>query len=514
MHNTINRTNIIIFWAIFAFVTASFAFIFLNFPMTYDDWWYWGKLNDTGVDENGHHTLWLGIKDTMNFQWYFDNTRISNYIGILMLLLPRWIPMSIVSICFAIGLWLMTRVSDIRAGQVGKLVLLCLLLVFTIMWQEGMFCQMYAFNYICVMPVFFGGIYLFIRERETKLFWMFLLGLLLGMCHESYAITGLIGLSIILILKVKKATKGRVALLAGLVLGLLWLIIPPAMAYKSSLIDGAHIKTSRLVYLSVTVLFEVIWIVSLFFKRSRQLALSPLPLLTAVSIPILTYMVYVSTHVRAAFPGFLLCACCLVIYFSFWWPKTFNDKTYVSLIFCFSGIIILVVHLTAVCIETVRIRPIIENATNQYVIHHDSDGAVYADMRYPWETSMLTLGRPDINFANPREWHFKFMHFVIGNDRPMAVPPILKNYKSDEGEMLGGDSYVRLWNNYLVSSNLADSAETWAKIRYGKIEGVSPLNTVVFENYDGEKFVYIVPDRPVYCIYAGEPKSLTFNVFK
>lgn len=505
-HSEPSRFNILAYRAVFTLIVVAFGFILIVFPKSYDDWWYWGEWIHYGNDLNGHHSLPIGWLESLKYHWNYDNVRLCNIVIAPLLQLHHWVLGVICALCFGWGFWLMTKVTATRPGRLARLVLLSLLIVFPSIWQEAMFSKVYAFNYICVLPIFFGAIHLFIREKPVRMIWAFLLGLLLGAWQEGYALPALGGGIIVLLVHPRMVSRWRIAMLVGIALGILWLILPPALWSRFG--EQKSFNPSRIVYLVLLFVFLAVWLLSVFLRRWRQIALSPLCLITLVACVGLPVLVAHTALVRAAFAAIVLSACALTVYASARWPRTFADRTVFSRVFSAVGTAVLAVHLVAVCAETVTMRRIIDTINEKYFLIRQHDGYFFAPMRYVWNSSPLTLGRPDIDMCYPTSINMVFPKYVSDNLNLIPIPEELEFYERGMGEPLPGNSESRLWKGHIISPNLADTVNSYTDTRYGNRLVTAPTVFTPFTTASGDTFVYILPDRPVYAIYAGDPKEI------
>ena len=160
------QTNRIIFWVVFAAFMACFTFIYIEFPLIHDDWGFPSQLMYIGNDETGHHTLWDGLKGSIQSRYIKDNSRICNTIATILFLFPPIISKIIIIISLCIGLILMLKIIGVKETEPCKLILFCFLILFLVNWQEHMFSIIFAFNYIVVLPIFLGhcSFYLMLRK--------------------------------------------------------------------------------------------------------------------------------------------------------------------------------------------------------------------------------------------------------------------------------------------------------------------------------------------------------------
>ena len=205
-----------IYWSIFAFVCICFTWCFMIFPYAADDWWYLSEILYKGTDLNGHHTMSMGLRESIEWHYLHDTSRIGNTLGAILLLVPKWLPQLVSSCSFCFGLWLMTKLAGIKKGETIKLIWFVFFVVFGVMWQEHMFTVMYAFNYIVVIPLYIGVILIFIRHETFRCLYAGILGLLLGVWHESYGLSFITsGIIVLLLNPSMRKTKPCTCLWSG-----------------------------------------------------------------------------------------------------------------------------------------------------------------------------------------------------------------------------------------------------------------------------------------------------------
>lgn len=502
--------NKVLFYVLFWLIVGCFSIILFAFPKSYDDWWFFFEFIKYGEDANGHHSLAMGIAESFRYHWNYDNVRIGNYIAALLLLAPKWIPSLISAICFGIGFWIMIKISGIKPGQTGKLVLISILLVFPNLWSECFFSQMYAFNYICPIPLFFGIIYIFLYERQISTLICFILSFILGAWHESFSASAIIGFIVLLTFRFCSLNKNRIIILSGLTFGLVLILIPPAIWVRSS--SASTLTFSyKIFYLILIFLFILISVILSFTKRWRHCVLLPFNIITLVSSVILLGIVYYTGILRSCFPAILLSCCSLTIYASNIWSKFFNSNNLRLILFTLAGIIILGSHLIAVCMETIRIRPVMDNLTKQVLINAKDNNSIFSEIRYPWDGIKIALGRPDKTLMMPHSYSFLFFHLFYNNWNFMIVPNELKNYTSDKGIPLDCSNHIKLWNHHIISLNKSDTTFHRAKIKYGPFIEDIQIESSIFSNDFGEEFVYIVPYRSTRSHFYGDPQSIVLT---
>lgn len=496
------RANQIIFWSIFVFVCLCFVFIYFVFPLSQDDWWFYGDIIHLGSDNNGHHTLYGGIMHCIKGHYTYDNSRVGNTMGTLMIALPRWINSTICSVAVVLSILSMIKLACIRIGEVTKLIILLFLFVFAIPWEEHFFSHIYAYNYIIIIPVFIYGLYLFINKDDTPIWTIVILGIIIGSWHESFAGTFIFGGGLLLCYRTVKVTKERIIFLISTCVGAIWLFAFPAVYSRASnYLDHRLLFQTGLISLVCLVIFlENV-------NRVKFIRTNPLLIIGISSFFMLAPLMFGYGAQRSILPSILVLICGFIVALSRWFPRFTTDKSFWSLIISFLLFILTGVHLISVCIDTVRLREVADKVVKLAFENRDveKESLIFTDALQPDDFSILSLNRPDESIFQ----NYVFLHRYIESDFHIKVSPaILKSYRKELGKPLKDSDEIEEWNGYLISLNPAESYPRKMRVRRGFYRETVACHFTPFIGIDGNVYYWMFPQPNRLSRFFGKPTSI------
>lgn len=500
------------FWAFFAAVTACFVFIYVVFPPTYDEWGFMSAFMEYDTDAGGHHSLWMGIKHQLFSYNRSDPPRIGNTIGPLMLLAPRWISAVASGLAVGLSILMMAYLAGVRQGQIFKMIALSFLMVFGINWQDHMFCLLYAWNYVMTTIIFLAAIYFFLRKKPIKCWAGMLLGVILGLWHESFGLSFAIGAAVAVNFHRSLFEKWRLWIVGGSCVGLAIYFSFPSIWARTSTIIHVREGVSALLSLYVWYAAMIGVIVCAFSRKWRYIVKSPLTVFTIVSGVIAIPLVLRTSFVRIGFPAMILSIILLLRLADLWWPRLMEMKRRWSAVLAAVMAAAVIIHLVAVCYVAVQYHRANQEMTADAWANYRDHTSIFTSVIYPWETTPLALTRPDKEMFITGKNHIVYVRYFYMNLRMTFVPKELRDYRAGEGVSLNDTTAHRLWKGYIVSPELSDTLRPWATIRYEHYDDKSPLHHAVFVGADGHEYVYTQPIRSVVGRYMGEPKEIVFNL--
>ena len=494
-------TNKYIYWFFFGLVCACYMFIYTIFPYGLDDWNYIGEINYLGEDENGHHTMWEGIKNTLLKHYETDNARIGNTLGFLFIILPKWLNGSIISICLISYYYLSVKTSQTKPGDIAKLALLTLCIVFGIIWENHMFTHMYAYNYIIISPFFLFSIKHFISQEHRLRLWVsIVLGLLIGSWHESFGITLLAGGGAVLLLKPSLVSKWRVAHLAAAFVGMIWLFTFSAPYKRFGLPNFFHLISYVLISLLILALL-------IFFARRFKRFLSKFPALVIIfvtAIIILTPLAASTRLFRIEMPVMLLFPCLITSFI----PNSPAKRPFYINALSILVLLFISIHLVCVCIDTVKLkRSVDELVTKAFKNRHRTE-PIYYSAHLSDNYLPLSFGRPTNDFFEGARYLDVFTnneHFTIG------VPFELMEYKEGLGRQLKSSPEIYIWNGHFISKSLNDKWRGDLWIEYPLWKEKCAIKASTFKGSDGKDYLYIYPVKSIIAYRLGEPDDAYFE---
>lgn len=476
-----------VFWTAFVLIIACFGIIIAFYPVAEDDWWYFDEIRDMG--------WWGSVRD--RFSW--DNSRLCNLIDTYMLIQPHWISKVLFIMSIAFGLYLMTKICDIQAVQWRSFILLSFLFWFGPMWEDSMFSIVYGYNYIVILPIFFGLIYIFLHPSCCPLWVGILLGFLLSVWHESYSVAFMAGAGLCTVFNWKNIDRRCIVLLLTVIIGSLWFALTPAIYIRQSHKGFSWWHLPRLVYCWLYYIYIILWGFG-FFLRGRKQMLAPLHMF-CVGSGVLLLLVLFSDIARASMPSLLLSCCGIVVLVHDYFSKCRNGvKTLATFVLA----ILLFASMTSAIYVMFKVNRSIERI---YQVHFDpnfTEKYAFAPMYYPWDAPALAHRRPDDYLVTPYERNLNSLARYT-KKRVFMVPEELRSYRTGNGVTISDNSDFKLWRGYLVSENLADTAFNGAYIKYGWRIDRGAVFSTVFRADDGNEYVYIVPKRSTIACYLGNP---------
>lgn len=504
------KANRIAYWLIFSAFIGCFLFIYEAMPMIQDDWIYLSESIYDAADQDGHHNMWNGLKNALNVHYNYDISRSGNTIGAAALLfLPLWLTKLIIWACFAWGFYLMNKVCRIKTDNPAGLTALCFFTLLFVNWGEHLFTVMYAFNYIVELPLYFWLFHVLINKKgEISIGAAIICGIALGSWHESYALSFIASAVLLMIIRKDVRTRGMYALTVSTLVGMVWLVLWPGYWIRVNDAEFRLEGIKRLIHVFP-------WFVTLFVclgvhftKRGKGLYRSGIMISTIAGGMVLIPIMVKSTYIRSMTPVFFLSACAISYLLLRTWPRMFTVKTVKGKILCSVALIAIFGHLIAVGQETVILHKTVDGIIARINSNKNGD-EMFAPMRYPWQSNPLTLNRPDPQ-ALVAGWtdFVPLKHYLNRHTFKLIIPEELKEYTSEQGIPLGGDSNYKIYKGYIISEDPTDTVNYWVRIDYPNFSEYNAAIRTPFTGADGKKYVYISAMRSLKTIFTGEPQAV------
>ena len=121
----------------YVYILIVFALCFLFYPITMDDYWllYDFKKGFTSV-EGG--SVIEGLKSFWISRVYYDTARLSNFLCLPFLLMPRWITALLSYLCVLLTMCLICRLGRVRKDDFGGITLVFLFITFCLPWHDSL----------------------------------------------------------------------------------------------------------------------------------------------------------------------------------------------------------------------------------------------------------------------------------------------------------------------------------------------------------------------------------------
>ena len=487
-HQSINK---FLYWSIFILVVGCIGFILEVFPVGEDDWQFYKQIN--------RH----GLIYCINSRFLNDNVRIGNFLGIFLLIVPKWIPATVCAFAFAFGLWIMTKVCNLKQYQWKALITLIFFIWTAPMWIDSMFSHMFAFNYIVPLPLLFGLIYLFQHPDKLPLWMGIILGILLGTWHEAYAIIFIVGAVLNFIVNHRINNRNSLLITVAVCVGFLWHFVSPAIFNRVSNYQiSIGYKYIRVFHNWIYLIYIFLWLIC-FYRIDRKLAKTPLQLF-ALGSGVIFFIVLYTGIGRASMPSIFICCCAITVLLKrILYYINIKIKNVFALLLAFFTCSSMV----AACIETIPIRRIADKIADIYFKSNYDQPYVFGEIYYPWNASRLALRRPDPYILMPGENNRRWLYYYTDKD-VFIIPVELQDYSAGKGVKISDNPDLRLWKGHIVSSNVNDTAYHHCHIDYGLRTEYTEIHRIIFNSNDGKPYVYILPKRSTISTYLGDPISI------
>ncbi len=496
---------------LFAFVAACFTFLFMVDPLSADDLWFLTDLRTFGgIDENGSITNFdVAIPEMLKEHYLHDVSQLGNFLGMLSLCLPAWIPSAFISACFIATLLLMTKLAGLHSENFIGLSVLVFMLVFGVIWEDDMFSIMFGFNYTCSTLVMLIALKLFLYEdsqRLARLMFISVFGILAGAWHESFTAAVVAGCTAMLILNRSMIRRDRVVLLVSMAIGSAFIFLSPSFVNRIDNLYDDKALIVRFVYTCPWFILAVLSLICISRKKWRKLPSDPIVTIAIISGFLIIFLFFTS-RIRAIFPTLILSGIGTVSLMGKMWPQFFNHDKTIALLFGVTISLITVIHLSVVCQRAWKFRTALVETQQQLDLdsHQECSRTVFVPIYSHSGESALSLNRPSKKFA------FTYHHLCSWYGGHINLIPIeLKHYRAGMGTKLKSNADAELYNGYVILKNhFKHRYFDW--ISYGSKTDIMDAWGCYFIGEDD--YIYCCPliSRNVISSYLGDPTEVYIN---
>ncbi len=502
-------------WTILLF-TIAHVLIYVIMPYSCDDYWYmipfadYCKGLDTDFPVDGLISCW-------GLHYYTDNARLANFVYTFALLLPKVIP-SIISGLFAgVMLWMSAKLCSVDWRNPFLLIVLAFMLSFMLPWNECMFTICFAFNYIwaSALALFLAYIFL-IKKSQPHVVLSFVLGLLMGAWHEGFSAPLLVGFIAFLALRRQLISMSRVAMIIGLVIGLIWLASVPGTVVRLSVgktpIDlGLTMNNLLLYHHPLLILLITVFIVALR-KSMRGLLADPLFIvfvIIALSGAAFNLLWFATMGARTAWLGYLF----EIISTIYLWRNIamkcgWQRRGFVFIVTTAISVFLLA-HYSVVTYYAIKIKAETENVLALY--QKSPDGVVFADITYGYKASPIAWKKPYFETLTHRWRLYWIEKYYSGSAKRLRViPTCLRDADKLPQVKIKGDNPFFIHNGYLYSP--VDTTQSrpalYNEIDFGAAKKVFECSYFRFKTQSGKEYYFTYPQRITTYYWLGEIQEI------
>lgn len=503
------------YWGIIAMITIAHVFVYFFMPFTCDDYWYMTPLRDycLGIDPSfPTDNLW----SCWSYHYHNDNIRLANIVFTFFLLIPKIIPSIISGLLVGVMLMLSAKVSGINGRNSLLMAMLALMLSFLLPWYEQMFSLCYAFNYIWASALALLLAYIFYCKKTLPgLVWSFFLGIIVGAWHEGFSVPLLSGVVIYTILCRQACNRRSVAIMVGLVVGILWLANAPGLNIRVQHIIGEldySILVRRLMLYHIPLVMLLISVfVASFSRNTRKFLLDPL-FISFVTICLVGVIlnIVIDIGVRTGWMGYLFgIIATIYLWKNMSTVKCAHIKPFVKRILAIAVSLFLLLHYIVVAYYAVKIKTEFEYVLEEY--QESSDGVVFADVTYDYQ--VLPLAWKKTYFEN---FTYTWIAYWIDNyynsgKNLRVIPACLYNAENLNAVKVKGNNPFMMYEGFLyapIGENEDMSMAGSYEIDFGYTKKILMCSNFMFATQGGKKYYFSFPQRATVHLWIGDIKEM------
>ena len=500
------------YWGIIAMITIAHILVYSIMPYACDDFWYMTPLRDycMGIDSSFPAK---GLWECWTFHYEHDNIRLANIVFTLTLLMPKIFPSIMSGLLVGVILWLSSKQCGLSWRNPLLMVVLALMISFMLPWYEEMFTQCFALNYIwatalslCLAWIFFY------KNRRPHIVLSAILGIVMGAWHEGIAGPLLVGFVVYLIVDWRAVDRQRMAMIIGLVVGIIWLALAPGLqanvAYKTTSFDVYDVLRKILLYHAPLLILILSTVFALMRKTTRKLIVEPIFVaFVAISVSGSVLNFITNVGVRTGWIGYVFG----IIATIYLWrqmkvARYGRVKSVVNRIATIMIALFLLAHYAVVVYYVVKVRTEYDIVMAKY--EKSPDGLVFADVTYDYKASPLAWKKPYFEMFTydlVMDWYEEY-HNSEGLDMRI-VPTCLREADKLRGVKVKGDNPFMIYDGFLYAPIVDDSKflhETYYEIDFGHTEKVLMCSNFKFTTNSGKKYYFSFPQRATVHLWIGE----------
>lgn len=475
---------------VFTIVTAAFSLMFYFYPYIGDNLWFLSAIHEHATKCGHPSTLLYGLYGAGKYHYLNDNARLANTILPGILLLPKWIPVLISTISFALTYALVLKFGNISSftGFTVSTLLLCIALP----WHDSMFITMFTMNYVWTGALMLFSIWWFLNGKHHILSSL-ILGIFMGVSHECFSIPLLFAFCCLIFLKKRKINAWRIAIMAGLLIGIIILYTTPAFIPRAAsfVIKGA--SPNRLNYLSSEISYYIYligWLVFALQKQYRERAFSTMQVV-CLSLGFAVIPIHMFCYSpRATYPLVLVSIIGLL---NLPWSDICHINKWIKAAGCLLIYLFLSCHLYIACKDIYRLNNEMNAIFASLENQKPGQTIIYTDITYPHQLSWLSLCK--MNFWNTtQQLTYKWYAEITGLPRCGVVPKVLKDYTGQYDEMIPGNAGAKLYKGLAILPLINFPGHVDRSKIYAQLAGRErAVGSEYFVGKDGKEYLVIIP---------------------
>ncbi|MDE6311493.1 MAG: hypothetical protein K2L96_06710 [Muribaculaceae bacterium] len=497
---------------------------FLAMPPMADDLWFSTDIYQAGL-EGG--SVFDSALETVRNHYIGDNGRVANVLFALSLLLPEWVGNACAIIAFSMALFLayrlVSRGSKMRTGLVSTALML-FGVAYALPWYDYMYLECYQFNYVIATGLCTWVCYVFLNAKAAygglATVAVFFLSAVCGGWHEGFSVPLVCGIVAVMLLYPEFRKKKQIAILAGLICGIVWIVLCPSTFSRLGAGGGdGHRILSVIILHPAFALMVLTSAMAAFSNKGRELLRNPLTVLFGVSA--MASMAVHIASVTAPRAGWWceFASVVVVVFYANAYFRAFGRAAKIAAVLALG---IVYAKLIVCDVQAFEYREQYSRYVGDYL--ESEDGTVYLDFTPEYSSPVIAWMAPTYHVYY--DWFHRVMFAgCYGNEDklPSVIPSSIREVRFGDAPRLESDIDIRKYGDFyfcreeelseIAGGRLDKSGEVLATLRMGPVtrHGVRVFY-FLYENVHGEKLALLLPWRifplsPIFSIESMEMKT-------
>ncbi len=477
-----------------AFVGVLFSAMYVLTPHMLDDEWFRMPMADF-ISEPSAENFFRGLWNSAVSHFMEDNGRIPNLTGSAFVVLPRWIMGCVLGFAVAYCLWVGAKLAGVWRNNFVLYSLMAFLMVFALPWADFMFGIMFSLNYVVASAICLTVLYLFLDGRLKTWYWALLAGLFVSCWHEMFGGALFCGVCAAWLFDRRYRTGTTYFLIAGLLLGVLYLYLVPGRVGRVNAIEmfgGFKNPLSGVAYGVILYCLVIAILIALINKRWReQLLHGRVPIFFAMALCSWgiwrTFMVGLRTSwfmTEMSIIGIVCLAGQLIA------DLSINKKVEVAASVLLW--LLIVGNLSACVPYFFKMKKEVEDMSA--LLSQTDSGPVYYDYTTTDQVPVFLLNKPNFNsyllwvaqYRSTCRWRIQYRR---------VLPTALLDFSPESSEEIGDGCTAYNYKGHIVMPYQDNywELENRLKFWYGDIPNRYGFVVEPFVGKDGEKYLSCIP---------------------
>lgn len=436
-----------------------------------------------------------GIADSWELRWNYDNTRLGNMLGVVMLLFPKWLGSLLSLIAWVFSMVASFTIAGVKIRNSALVSLGIILWGVFVPWNSHNGCLIFQYNYILSTGVTLG-LLLLLGSGRGKAAVCFIYGMVVGAWHEAFSIPVLVGLGVSAVCFTTCRRQRIYWAMAGLAIGIAVLASAPGTAIR---ITGIPTKFApQKINLLLFNLPYFLFLVLTFYKGIRngwKEVLEKLIVfcLASGAIPIMMSCVTV-LEARVTWWSQIVAVIGILTLLAEYNRSYWDRYRLGNLIWLCPCLLTVFIRFAVADVYAVRFHRLMSGAISSY--RANPGVPVFTDVKPVDNLPFVAFKLPEVIIWGEMREQVRFLSAWSGERDFKILPSELRNVTGASGRQLEGDAGVREYKGALFTpvegKDWPDYELIWFEADYdGRKRRSKAYVMKFFSEADGKEYYYL-----------------------